>query len=77
MSYDIEDMIAVLDGRPEIVDEVQVADRELIDDIRNRFEQLLGDTRFIAALSGHMPGDQANQARVGLIIERIEAIVKD
>ncbi|MBT2988227.1 MAG: hypothetical protein KME65_04625 [Candidatus Thiodiazotropha sp. (ex Ctena orbiculata)] len=77
LSHDIEDMIAVLDGRPEIVDEVQVADRELIDDIRNRFEQLLGDTRFIAVLSGHMPGDQANQARVGLIIERIEAIVKD
>ncbi|WP_316369112.1 hypothetical protein [Candidatus Thiodiazotropha sp. CDECU1] len=76
LSHDIEDMIAVLDGRPEIVNEVQTADQELIDDIRNRYSQLLGDTRFITALSGHMPGDQASQARVGLVIERIEAIVK-
>lgn len=76
MSHDIEDMIAVLDGRPEIVNEVQAADQELIDDIRDRFDRLLGDKRFVASLSGHMPGDQASQARVGLVIQRIEAISK-
>ncbi|MBT3013563.1 MAG: hypothetical protein KME41_17655 [Candidatus Thiodiazotropha sp. (ex Lucina pensylvanica)] len=76
LSHDIEDMIAVLDGRPEIVNDVQTADQELIENVRARFAQLLSDTRFIAALSGHMPGDQASQARVGLVIDRIEAIVK-
>lgn len=76
LSHDIEDMIAVLDGRPEIVNEVQTADQELIENVRARFAQLLSDNRFIAALSGHMPGDQASQARVGLVIDRIEAIVK-
>ncbi|MBT3025155.1 MAG: hypothetical protein KUF77_17880 [Candidatus Thiodiazotropha sp. (ex Lucina aurantia)] len=76
LSHDIEDMIAVVDGRPEIVNDVQTADQELIENVRARFAQLLSDTRFIAALSGHMPGDQASQARVGLVIDRIEAIVK-
>ncbi|MES9842434.1 MAG: hypothetical protein ABW134_17945 [Candidatus Thiodiazotropha endolucinida] len=76
LSHDIEDMIAVLDGRPEIVNDVQTADQELIENVRARFAQLLSDNRFIAALSGHMPGDQASQARVGLVIDRIEAIVK-
>ncbi|MES9827416.1 MAG: hypothetical protein ABW201_04050 [Candidatus Thiodiazotropha sp.] len=76
LSHDIEDMIAVVDGRPEIINEVQTADQELIENVRARFAQLLSDTRFIAALSGHMPGDQASQARVGLVIDRIEAIVK-
>lgn len=76
LSHDIEDMIAVLDGRPETVNEVQTADQELIENVRARFAQLLIDNRFIAALSGHMPGDQASQARVGLVIDRIEAIVK-
>lgn len=76
LSHDIEDMIAVLDGRPEIVNDVQTADQELIENVRARFAQLLSDNRFIAALSGHIPGDQASQARVGLVINRIEAIVK-
>ncbi|MEW8076681.1 MAG: hypothetical protein AB2810_00490 [Candidatus Thiodiazotropha endolucinida] len=76
LSHDIEDMIAVLDGRPETVNEVQTADQELIENVRARFAQLLSDNRFIAALSGLMPGDQASQARVGLVIDRIEAIVK-
>ncbi|MEW8525738.1 MAG: hypothetical protein AB2552_22105 [Candidatus Thiodiazotropha endolucinida] len=76
LSHDIEDMIAVLEGRPEIVNEVQTADQELIENVRARFAQLLSDYRFIAALSGHMPGDQASQARVGLVRDRIEAIVK-
>jgi hypothetical protein len=76
LSHDIEDMIAVLDGRPEIVKEIQTADQALIENIRIRFTQLLSDIRFIAALSGHMPGDQASQARVGLVIERIETIVE-
>ncbi|MBW9266686.1 MAG: hypothetical protein K1565_14260 [Candidatus Thiodiazotropha sp. (ex. Lucinisca nassula)] len=76
LSHDIEGMIAVLDGRPEIVNEVQTADQELIENVRARFDQLLSDNRFIAALSGQMPGDQASQARVGLVIDRIEAIVK-
>ncbi|MEW8087485.1 MAG: hypothetical protein AB2652_21030 [Candidatus Thiodiazotropha endolucinida] len=75
LSHDIEDMIAVLDGRPEIVNEVQTADLELIENVRARFAQLLSDNRFIAALSGHMPADQASQARIGLVIDRIEAIV--
>ncbi|MES9813722.1 MAG: hypothetical protein ABW161_12745 [Candidatus Thiodiazotropha sp.] len=76
LSHDIEDMIAVLDGRPEIVNEVQTADQELIENVRARFAQLLSDNRFIAALSGHMPSDQASQARIGLVIDRIEAIAK-
>ncbi|MCU7877211.1 MAG: hypothetical protein KZQ84_10495 [Candidatus Thiodiazotropha sp. (ex Lucinoma borealis)] len=76
LSHDIEDMIAVLDGRPEIVNEIRAADSALVNEVRIRFAQLLGDTRFIGALSGHMPSDQASQARVGLVMDRIKEIAK-
>ena len=76
LSHDIEDIIAVLDGRPEIVDEIRKSDPALVNEICIRFGQLLGDTRFVGALSGHMPSDQASQNRIGLVMDRIKEITR-
>jgi hypothetical protein len=74
LSHDIEDIVAVLDGRPEILDEIEVADTVLIRELANRFQELLEDQKFLDAISGHMPTDETSQARVSGIIGTINRI---
>jgi hypothetical protein len=73
-SHDLEDLVAVLDGRPELTDEVEVAEPEVVDEIRRRFTQLSEDRRFLAALPGHLPGDPASQSRIPLLMRRIRLL---
>ena len=42
--------------------------------LRQKFAMLLGDPKFVEALPGHLPGDAANQARLPLLLERLQAI---
>ncbi len=74
LSHDIEDIVAVLDGRPEILDETQRASKRLQTYLAHRFSTLLKTREFLEALAGHLPGDPASQGRMPLIKERIEAI---
>jgi len=74
LSHDIEDVVAVLDGRPETVDEVAGTDFELRTHLQKKFQGLLSDANFIAAIPGHLPSDAASQARTPLVVERIKAI---
>ena len=76
MSHDIEDVIAVLDGRPAIIDEVRKADSILLKELSKRFNTLLNNSRFIDAVSGHMPSDEVSQARVSTILKIIKKIVE-
>lgn len=76
MSHDMEDIVAVLDGRSETVDEVRRSAERVRHYLAARFHTLLADRNFIDALPGHLPGDEGSQARLPLIIERIEAIAK-
>lgn len=74
MSHDMEDIVAVLDGRPEVVEEIAQAPDELRVHLAECFQALLGNRRFLEALPGNMPPDQASQARVPLLLERIKRI---
>ena len=76
-SHDIEDIVAVLDGRPEIVNEVRQVNETLRKHLMARFAALLHDKNFVAALHGHLPGDTASQARAPLVMERITGIVEN
>lgn len=76
LSHDMEDIIAVLDGRPEIINEVKHAEPELLKALSTRFQELLLDSRFVNAVSGHMPTDETSQARVTIILKTIKEIVK-
>lgn len=75
-SHDIEDIIAVLDGRPEIVNEVKQAEPELVKELAERFQALLQDGRFVDAVSGHMPTDETSQARVPIILKTIKELAE-
>jgi hypothetical protein len=74
MSHDVEDIISVLDGRPEVVNEVLQGEPGLRAFLAKRFAQLLQDVRFEQAVPGHLPGDMASQERVPLILERMQQI---
>lgn len=62
MSHDMEDIVAILDGRPELADEIGQAPDELRVHLAERFQALLGNSRFREALPGNMPPDEASQA---------------
>jgi hypothetical protein len=64
-SHDLEDFVAVIDGRTSIVQDVQEASPELRDFIGEAVRTLLAASRFQDALPGYLPPDSASQARIG------------
>lgn len=76
-SHDIEDIIAVLDGRPEIGEEVRRSEPELYNEVSERLNNLLQQSKFVDAVSGHMPTDETSQARVSIILKTIKEIAEN
>ncbi len=79
MSHDIEDIVAVIDGRPELQEEIKQSDPELISELSRRCKELVKDTRFVDAVSGHMPTDETSQIRASIalkIVTQISELVK-
>jgi hypothetical protein len=73
-STDMEDIVAVIDGRQELVREIFDSSPEIKDYIADEFDSLLGNERFVETLSWHLASDVANQARVSEIIVRMRSI---
>jgi hypothetical protein len=74
LSHDLEDVIAVVDGRPSLVDEVDLAEPELRDYLRDGVGELLDDAAFLEALAGHLPGDAESQRRLPTLVDRMKRI---
>ena len=74
-SHDLEDMIAVLDGRPEIVDEVRQSDPQLRRYLSDEFVSLLATPDLLDALPGYLPPDAASQQRLGTVLDRARSLV--
>ena len=74
MSHDIEDIIAVLDGRPEIINDILQSKPKLVKELSERFQKLIQEPRFVEAVSCHMPADEISQGRVGSILNTIKKI---
>jgi hypothetical protein len=74
-SRDIEDIVAVLDGRPEIVAETQQSEMSLRQYLGGEFAALLSERDFLEALPGHMLPDTVSQQRVRVVLTRMQAIV--
>lgn len=62
-SHDLEDILTVIDGRPELIGEIAEADDGLRAYIGQMLTDLLNRENFIYAIPGHLPGDLASQAR--------------
>ncbi|MBI5603594.1 MAG: hypothetical protein HY879_09570 [Deltaproteobacteria bacterium] len=75
-SHDLEDIIIVLDGRPEIVAEIRNSSQDLINFLSGTFQRLLADEGFREAIPGHLLPDRASQARMPRIINCLEEIAE-
>jgi hypothetical protein len=73
-SHDLEDMVAVLDGRPEIVTEVAQAPEKLRRHLAEQFRGFLGNARFTDALPGHLPRDESSPSRAQVVMDRMAEI---
>lgn len=76
LSHDLEDIISVLDGRAELVAELQAAPLELRRYVASEFGALLETPAFLDALAGHLPGDSVSQQRLPKLVERIRQVAK-
>lgn len=74
-SHDMEDIIALFDGRPEIIDEIRSSTSELRNYLAETFQAFLKNNKFLESLPGHLPPDPASQGRVKVVKGRIEEIV--
>jgi predicted nucleotidyltransferase len=74
LSTDMEDMVTVIDGRPEIVTEVNESEIDLKKYIKDYFAYLLSLQGFYESLPGFLPPDKASQARATQVLNRMEEI---
>jgi hypothetical protein len=73
-SHDMEDIIAVVDGRPEIMADVTAAPADVRTYIGADIDRLLGNPDFTEALAGFLLPDPASQRRRGLLESRLRAL---
>jgi predicted nucleotidyltransferase len=73
-SHDLEDLLAVVDGRPVIEREIENAPPALRAYLSGKLGALLADAQFCYALAGHVPGDPGSQARVPILLRRLKTI---
>ena len=72
--HDMEDLIAVVDGRAELIDELKGAPEDVRAFIASGIQVLMNDEAFREALPGHLPGDRASQARLPIVEARLRSI---
>ena len=73
-SHDLEDFMAVVDGRQFLVAEVKGASSELKIYIADSVRRLLNEPRFLDALPGYLLPDEASQARTGQLLSKLREL---
>ena len=76
-SHDLEDLIAVVDGRQAIVSEIAKSSPALRRYLSEKLGALLDDPIFSYAIAGHLPGDPGSQARLPDLLKRLKSIAED
>ncbi len=75
-SHDLEDVISVIDGRPEIVGDVAAAPGDLRAAIAAKFGELLARPDAEDVVAAQLLPDAESQDRLPLVLERIEAMAR-
>jgi len=73
-SHDLEDFVAVIDGRPSLVQEVRESSPDLRGFLAEAVRGLLATPRFLDALPGYLSADAANQARIVPLVGKLDAL---
>jgi predicted nucleotidyltransferase len=72
--HDLEDVIAVVDGRVELADELARTDLAVRSYVSRSMAALLGTRAFTDALPGHLPGDAGSQLRLPMLEARLRRL---
>ena len=75
-SHDMEDIVTLLDGRPELVAEVRAAPDGVKAFLSRSFKDFLRKRDFLDSLPGYLMPDSASQRRIPLVIEKIRAVAE-
>ncbi|MCC7009927.1 MAG: hypothetical protein IT184_14060 [Acidobacteria bacterium] len=74
MSHDLEDVITLVDGRPELIAEIAAAGPAVREYIASEVRTLLNSQDFVDALPGFLLPDAGSQARRSKLVERLHSI---
>ncbi len=74
LSHDMEDIIAVVDGRPELFDEISTTHGDVRQYITDCFSKLVIDPAFFDAIGMNLLPDDGSQARARIVFNRVLAI---
>ncbi len=70
--HDIEDIVTLVDGRPELLDEVTAAEDEVKSFLRESFEELVLEDAFLDVLAWHF--QESEQGRVPIVLDRLRRL---
>ena len=73
-SHDFEDMMAVIDGRPELEDEVRAAEPRLREHLAVVMHKTLEDERFLSVVGGFVIEEGGSPDRASELLARIERL---
>jgi hypothetical protein len=74
-SHDLEDIVTVIDGWPELIDEGRLTAADLQKYLSEELKALLSNREFLDALPGHLLPDAASQQRLNLVMTRMHQVV--
>ncbi|MBW2690946.1 MAG: hypothetical protein JRC99_13635 [Deltaproteobacteria bacterium] len=73
-SHDMEDIIAVIDGRASLEADVRASSNALRTYIADTMAAYIENEAFLESLSGHLPPDAASQQRLPGLIKKVHAL---
>jgi hypothetical protein len=73
-SHDLEDIVSVVDGRACIVEDLKGSPEDVRLYVGEQVKSLLADPQFADALSGYLLPDAASQARLPLLLKRLNEL---
>lgn len=75
LSHDLEDIVSLIDGRPEIVNDIASVSDDLKQYLAFEFSLLMNNFQFIQALPGHLNDSNQSDGRLKIVKSRIIAIM--
>lgn len=75
-SHDLEDIIAVVDGRPALAGEIRRAPQDIQRYIAGSLSALLKSSQFLDSLPGFLFPDDSSQSRLGKLIETLRRLAE-
>lgn len=74
LHHDIEDIVNVVDGRPELLDEMANAPDKVRAFIAEEMDDFLANETFVEQLAFHLRPEASEQARAPILIERLRRL---